>query len=84
MLNENQIMDLLVIAGLTSMLTSPVFGALAIAGWRAAYLKAQDCRAAEERSDRLTRRLADVDAIRALKTPERGYSYEIGSGEPID
>ena len=83
-MEAEQIIDFLTVAASISLLTSPIFAAFAIAGWRMAYLKAQDCRAAEASSDRLTRRLADVDAIRALKTPERGYSYEIGSGEPID
>ena len=83
-MEAEQIIDFLTVAASISLLTSPIFAALAIWGWRMAYLNAQDCRAAEAGALAYKRRLDDVDAIRALKTPERGYSYEIGSGEPID
>lgn len=69
-MDEYQIIDLLVTAGVASMFAAPGFAFLAVLGWRAAH----DARMAFEREceehDFTRRRLTDVEALRAWEAPK--------------
>lgn len=70
-MDENQLIDLLAMAGVLAMLALPILSISLAITVRIAWGQARDRHAAEHEADRLQRRLADVEALRfaGMKPP---------------